>query len=314
MRANIAVLTLLAALTGCNENARVIPPREPENVIATRNTNDTLSFAVAATDFSFSRDQAISFSEPELYVRFTVSGYGGGQGIVEVRDSLWYVIRHDTLKSDTTLTAVRLTGLKPRYASILLENFTGNVSLSFQRDGPMPDFLSTGFPYRQGCRWTYTFDDPNFGFLDTMTTRALRDTLIGGHLGTYWYSSYSFHSVPESTHVVLSNDSLMMIERAPSKFGLSDVFFPLGFGDQWKTNRGYLDSSMVIAIEPVRVQAGFFPTTYVIDQRWTTPWGQSGRRISWLAPGVGIIRQVSSFGAIISSSSLTWELTEFSVP
>ncbi len=296
---------------GCKENpADILPPTNHVNVPAISNTTDSLTFAVNADQFTHSQSLALTFTEPQLGLQFTASGFAGGSAIIAISDS-FATIRIDTIRSDTTLTSIRLVERRPRFFTVALNGFTGALSFNVCRELAIPPMQITEFPYRQGAQWRYQVKDLAFSSpTDTVLVSAVRDTNVDGRLAVLWKTSFSARA--ESMFVIRSDDSLWMVDRLPTDFGLNDVAFPLWFGKTWYSNRVAADTSIVVAIDPVVVPARSFARCYVVDQKWQVTVSVVGRNTAWLAPGVGIVQLYRSSSAPFRLEE--WKLIDYSIP
>lgn len=182
---------------------------------------------------------------------------------------------------------------------------------------PQPD----PFPNTAGSWWRYEVFDSLTMTTDTALVTVLDSTAIqNGDSFTVWSVVFSNRSVPSFTRT--ANDTIT-VTLSVSQFDRArneQFVLPLTLGNKWHGVLEQHDSSEVTSVGDLATRAGTFSSVAEISRGWVLGFeGGGGRNLTFIAPGVGIVRQVELF--IVSTGGAPpftavhahWELLEYGI-
>lgn len=181
---------------------------------------------------------------------------------------------------------------------------------------PQPD----PFPNTAGSWWRYEVFDSLTMTTDTALVTVLDSTVIqNGDSFTVWSVVFSNRSVPSFTRI--ANDTITVTLSSSLFHGSRNEQFvlPLTLGNKWHGVLAPNDSSKVISVASVGTPAGTFSNVAEISRGWTLKFeGNDGRNLTFIAPNVGIVRQVElvnigTGGTPFTAVHALWELLEYNI-
>ena len=181
---------------------------------------------------------------------------------------------------------------------------------------PQPD----PFPNTAGSWWRYEVFDSLTMTTDTALVTVLDSTVIqNGDSFTVWSVVFSDRSGPSFTRI--ANDTITVTLSASLFYGSRNEQFvrPLTLGSKWNGILELNDSSEVISIGDLVTRAGMFSNVVEISRKWNDGFeGNGARNMTFIAPNVGIVRQVEIVYVNPGSGPFTtvhalWELLEYDI-
>ena len=182
---------------------------------------------------------------------------------------------------------------------------------------PEPRMGSELFPNNIGSWWQYEVFDSLTITTSTALVTVLDSTVIQhGDSFTVWSVVFSDRSAPSFTRI--ANDTITV---TLSSFGSRKEQFvlPLTIGSKWNGVLELNDSSEVISVGEVATRAGTFSNVVEISRKWVDGFeGNGARNMTFIAPNVGIVRQVEIVYVNPGSGPFTavhtlWELLAYDI-
>jgi hypothetical protein len=166
----MSVLILLA-LSSCRDNEMVVPGQAPANANSPTivTTADAFSFVIEAWQYTQSFSDTLHMGTDSLLVVLVVTGYAGGNGVIELVDRTGYVVMRDSISGNRTI-ALSLAGHPiPSLFRATFDNLSARVVFSLAKTSPSQDlwkrvwrvswWIETILPVRNGEVFVGTYDN-----------------------------------------------------------------------------------------------------------------------------------------------------------
>lgn len=146
------------------------------------------------------------------------------------------------------------------------------------------------FPSAVGSSWTYRWHDLVNDTVDTVLVSIVGARELAG-VGPVKVLAFEHPAWAETLHLSTRADTVEFLPQSSFPGNGARFLLPLAVGARWRGTNTHHDTCWVSSQEAVTVPLGRFPDALRLQETWDDGFRDSGWVVTWVVPGIGIVRE-----------------------